>query len=311
MKKERLNRLGEILKESVAKLEIAGGNLCVVHKGQEVYYAQAGYANIAEKKKMERDTIVRLYSMSKPVTAAAIMLLVERGIIDLWDPVEKYIPEFANISVTADSREDIGAVKAKRSMTIKDCMNMTSGLPYGDDSDISSRDVGKVFKELDKRLYSEKPMTTREFAGKLGGCRLDFQPGEGWRYGTSADVLGAVIEVASGIRFGEFLQKELFEPLGMIDTGFSVPVNKRDRLATVYEWTPKGLVEFHDNHLGICNHMDTEVVFESGGAGLVSTIEDYWKFTQMLMQKGNFNGREILAPKTVEYLTACRLQPHP
>lgn len=310
MKKERLNRLGEILKESVAKQEIAGGNLCVVHKGQEVYYAQAGYANIAEKKKMERDTIVRLYSMSKPVTAAAIMLLVERGIIDLWDPVEKYIPEFANISVTADSREDIGAVKAKRSMTIKDCMNMTSGLPYGDDSDISSRDVGKVFKELDKRLYSEKPMTTREFAGKLGGCRLDFQPGEGWRYGTSADVLGAVIEVASGIRFGEFLQKELFEPLGMIDTGFSVPVNKRDRLATVYEWTPKGLVEFHDNHLGICNHMDTEVVFESGGAGLVSTIEDYWKFTQMLMQKGNFNGREILAPKTVEYLTGCRLQPH-
>ena len=94
---EKLNRLSDILEESVAKQEIAGGNLCVIHKGREVYYAQAGYANIAEKKKMERNTIVRLYSMTKPVTAAAVMLLVERGMIDLWDPIEKYIPEFANI----------------------------------------------------------------------------------------------------------------------------------------------------------------------------------------------------------------------
>ena len=310
MRIEKLNRLSDILEESVAKQEIAGGNLCVIHKGREVYYAQAGYANIAEKKKMERNTIVRLYSMTKPVTAAAVMLLVERGMIDLWDPIEKYIPEFANISVTADSREDIGALKAKRSITVKDCMNMTSGLPYGDDMDISSQDVGKVFQELDKRLYSANPMTTREFAGKLGVCRLDFQPGEGWRYGTSADVLGAVVEVASGMRFGEFLKKEFFEPLGMHDTGFSVSENKRDRLATVYEWTPNGLVEYHDNHLGICNHMDIEIVFESGGAGLVSTIEDYARFTQMLMQKGKFAGKEILAARTVEYLTSCHLQPH-
>lgn len=309
MKSEKLKRLGEILEESVVKQEIAGGNLCVVHRGQEVYYAQAGYANIAEKRKMERDTIVRLYSMSKPVTAAAVMLLVERGIIDLWDPVEKYIPEFANVMVTADCWEDIGAVKAKRSVTVKDCMNMTSGLPYGDNPDIASRDVGKVFQELDKRLYSVNPMTTVEFAGRLGGCRLDFQPGEGWRYGTSADVLGAVVEVASGMRFGEFLEKEFFKPLGMVDTGFSVSENKRDRLATVYEWTPNGLVEFHGNNLGICNHMDTGIAFESGGAGLVSTIEDYWRFTQMLMQKGSFNGKEILSPKTVEYMTGCHLQP--
>lgn len=308
MKSERLKRLGEILEESVTKQEIAGGNLCVMHKGQEVYYAQAGYANIAEKKKMERDTIVRLYSMSKPVTAAAVMLLVERGVIDLWDPLEKYIPEFANVTVTADRWIDNGAVKAKRSVTVKDCMNMTSGLPYGDDLDMASRDVGEVFVELDKRLYSEDPMTTIEFAGRLGSCRLDFQPGEGWRYGTSADVLGAVVEVASGMRFGEFLEKEFFQPLGMKDTGFSVPEGKRTRLATVYEWTPDGLVEFHGNNLGICNHMDTKIAFESGGAGLVSTIEDYWRFTQMLMQKGSFDGKEILAPKTVEYLTGCHLQ---
>ena len=117
-------------------------------------------------------------------------------------------------------------------------------------------------------------MTTVELAKRLGGCRLDFQPGEGWRYGTSADVLGAVVEVASGMRFGEFLEKEFFEPLEMKDTGFWVPDSKRDRLAVVYESTPNGLVEFHGNHLGICNHMDAKIAFESGGAGLVSTLED-------------------------------------
>ena len=309
MKSERLKRLGEILGESVAKQEIAGGNLCVMHKGQEVYYAQAGYANIAEKKKMERDTIVRLYSMSKPVTAAAVMLLVERGVIDLWDSLEKYIPEFANATVTADRWIDKGAVKAKRSVTVKDCMNMTSGLPYGGDVDISSRDVEAVFEEVDKRLYTDKPMTTVELASRLGKCRLDFQPGEGWRYGTSADVLGAVVEVASGMRFGAFLEKEFFQPLGMKDTGFSVSDDKKDRLAVVYESTPEGLVEYHGNHLGICNHMDTKIAFESGGAGLVSTLDDYWRFTQMLLQKGTFEGKEILAPKTVEHLAGCHLQP--
>lgn len=309
MKNDKLKRLGEILEESVSRQEIAGGNLCVIHKGQELYYAQAGFADIAKGRKMQRDTIVRLYSMSKPITAAAVMLLVERGIVDLWDPVEKYIPEFANMMVTADRTVDMGAVKAKRSVTVKDCMNMTSGLPYGCDPDPSSRDVGKVFDELDRRLYSDNPMTTVELAKRLGGCRLDFQPGEGWRYGTSADVLGAVVEVASGMRFGEFLEKEFFEPLGMKDTGFSVPDSKKDRLAVVYESTPNGLVEFHGNHLGICNHMNTKIAFESGGAGLVSTLEDYWRFTQMLMQKGSFAGKEILAPRTVEYLTSCHLQP--
>ncbi len=310
MKEKKLRRLGELLEESVANQEIAGGNLCVVHKGQELYYAQAGYSDIANKKKMERDSIVRLYSMTKPITASAVMLLVERGIVDLLDPLEKYFPEFADTMVTADRKEDIGAVKAKRSITIKDCMNMTSGLPYGCDADPSSRDVGKVFDELDQRLYSQNPMTTVELARRLGGCRLDFQPGDGWRYGTSADVLGAVVEVASGMHFGEFLEKEFFKPLGMKDTGFRVSGDKRDRLAVVYESTPDGLIEYHGNHLGICNHMDAKITFESGGAGLLSTLEDYRRFTQMLMQKGSYEGNELLAPKTVEYMTNCHLQPN-
>ena len=153
-------------------------------------------------------------------------------------------------------------------------------------------------------------MTTMEMASRLGQGRLAFQPGESWRYGTGADILGAVVEAASGVRFGEFLSREFFEPLGMKDTGFSLDASKRDRLTKVYERTPDGLVEYHGNHLGICNHMDADIRFESGGAGLVSTIEDYRHFAQMLMNGGAYQGRTYLMPSTVAYMTGCRLYPH-
>lgn len=305
MNYNRLERLGEILQESVGKQEIAGGNLCVMHKGEEVYYAQAGFADISAGKRIERDSMFRLYSMSKPVTAAAVMVLVERGIVDLLDPVSKYIPTFANMKVATEQ----GDAELSRQVTIKDCMSMTSGLPYCFDTDNSSRDVRKVFDEMDQRLYSDNPMSTLEFAEKIGCCRLAFQPGTSWRYGVSADILGAVVEVASGVSFGTFLSREFFEPLGMKDTNFSVPKESLGRLTKVYEGTESGLVEYHGNHLGIVNHMDTSIAFESGGAGLVSTIEDYKHFTQMLLQRGTYKGVEYLAPKTVDYMTNCRLLP--
>lgn len=303
MRENVLARLGEILEESVQKQEISGGNLCVMYKGEEVYYAQAGMADIANQKKIERDSLFRLYSMTKPITAAAVMMLMEQGKIDLLDPIATYIPEFANMKVATEAQD----VCANRQITVKDCLSMTSGLPYNCDPDASSKDVAKVFEELDKRLYSENPMTTVEWAKKIGGCRLAFQPGEGWRYGVSADVLGAVVEVASGMKFGEFLQQKFFLPLGMKDTGFSVSKEVLPRLVKVYEQTPDGLKEYDGNHLGICNHMDTKICYESGGAGLVSTIEDYQKFAQMLLQKGSYEGRQYLSVKTVEYFTNCHL----
>lgn len=306
MDQTRLARLGELLEESVTKNEIAGGNLCVMYQGKEVYYAQAGYANIAKGTKIERDSLFRLYSMSKPITATAVMLLVERGVIDLLDPIGKYIPEYMHMKVATPS----GDVEADRPVTVKDCLNMTSGLTYGYDLEEANQDVLQVFQEVDKRLYTDTPMTTLEFAQKLGQCRLVFQPGEQWRYGTSADVLGAVVEVASGMKYSEFLKKEFFEPLGMKDTDFRVSAEAMERLTTVYTESTDGLVEYHGNHLGICNHMDTQIAFESGGAGLVSTIEDYKKFAQMLLQKGSYQGKQYLSPKTVEFMTTARLLPH-
>lgn len=302
----KLVRLGEILEESVQIGQIAGGNLCVIHKGEEQYYAESGYADIVNKKKIARDSIFRLYSMTKPITSAAVMLLMERGIIDLFDPVSKYIPTFENMKVAAKA----GDIPTIRQVTIKDCLSMTSGLPYNCDPDPASCDAAQVFDELDRRLYSDNPMTTMEAASKLGEGRLAFQPGEGWRYGVSADILGAVIESASGMYFGEFLKKEFFEPLGMKDTDFRLDTAKRNRLTKVYESTPDGLIEYHGNHLGICNHMDAEIRFESGGAGLVSTIDDYGHFAQMLLNKGTYKGRTYLAPSTVEYMTGCHLYPH-
>lgn len=302
----RLDRLGEVLEQSVQTGQIAGGNLCVLHKGEEVYYAESGYADIANQKKITRNSIFRLYSMTKPITSAAVMLLMERGVIDLLDPVSKYIPTFADMKVA----EPEGDVTANRQVTIKDCLSMTSGLTYNCDPDPASRDAACVYEELDTRLYSDNPMTTMEMALKMGQGHLAFQPGEGWRYGTSADILGAVVEAASGVRFGEFLKKEFFEPLDMADTDFRLDVSKRDRLTKVYEATADGLVEYHGNHLGICNHMDADIRFESGGAGLVSTIPDYTHFAQMLMNKGTYRGRTYLAPATVAYMTGCRLDSH-
>ncbi len=301
---KRLDRLGELLEESVYAGQIAGGNLCVLHKGDEVYYAEAGYADIAGGKKITKDSIFRLYSMTKPITSAAVMLLLERGVLDLLDPISKYIRTFAKIRVATPE----GDVLTNRQVTVRDCLSMTSGLVYNCDPDPASRDTAIVYEELDKRLYSDAPMTTMEVALKLGQGRLAFQPGEGWRYGTSADILGAVVEAVAGISFGAFLKREFFEPLNMVDTDFRLDASKRDRLTTVYETTKDGLIEYHGNHLGICNHMDAEICFESGGAGLVSTIVDYQHFTQMLLNGGTYQGRTYLAPATVAYMTGCRLE---
>lgn len=306
MNKTKLERMGEILQESVEKKEIAGGNLCVMHHGEEIYYAQAGFADVTACRPVRRDTLFHLYSMTKPITSAAVMMLVERGIVDLLDPIAKYIPSFMEMTVATAS----GDVRAERQITVKDCLSMTSGLVYNCDPDPASMDTAKVFHELDQRLYSEQPMTTVELASKLGGCRLAFQPGSEWRYGSSADVLGAVVEIASGITFGEFLQSELFRPLGMKDTDFRVAESEKERLSKIYEETSNGLTEYNGNHLGICNHMDAKTIaFESGGAGLISTLDDYKKFTQMLLQNGTYQGRTYLAPATVAFMTNSHLLP--
>lgn len=331
-------KVQNVMEQAVSDCKVAGVNLLVEKDGEEICYCQAGMADREEKRPMERDTIFRLYSQTKPIAGMAAMILMERGQIDLVQPVSDFLPSFAGRYYCLESegigeeaaggsqkglsaREEPGfedgpepgaGVKAvMQPMRIYDLLRMTSGLVYPDEETRSGKETMKVFEEIDRRLLTQKAMTTREIADRLAGCTLAFEPGSSWRYGTSADVLGAVVEAASGMKFGEFLEKELFAPLGMKDTAFWVPEEKRSRLAAVYETVEKDgkntLARYEGNHLGIRNKMDQPPAFESGGAGLASTLDDYMRFSRMLLQEGVFEGKEILKPSTVRYFTGGEL----
>lgn len=303
-------KLRQILEQAVEENLVAGGNLLVWEDGKELVYTQAGLADRENNKKINRDTIFRLYSMSKPVTAAAAMILMERGMLDLYEPVSKFLPEYAEVKVAAEN----GLISPQREMLVGDLLSMTSGLVYPDEATVSGKTTDLVYQELDRRLYSENPMTTRELAKNLANCPLAFTPGSSWQYGTSADVLAAVIEVISERKFSEFLDEEIFMPLGMRDTGFWVPEEKQDRLAKTYETVVlpdgrKDMILYTGNHLGIRNDMMQSPAYEAGGAGLVSTLDDYMKFAGMLLGEGFFDGVRILQPETVRYMCSRELMP--
>lgn len=289
------------LDAAVANHEAAGLSVLVRKDGEEVFYTAAGMANQEEQRLIHRNSIFRLYSQSKPVTAAAVMLLVERGIIDLMDPVEKFLPGFRCQMVITEK----GLVPAVRSATVLDLLGMTAGLSYPSE-DEAGQYAARVFDENDRLIAQGGGMDTVEFCNRLGQQPIAFQPGSHFRYSTCADILGAVVEVASGKKFGDFLKEELFQPLGMKDTDFYVPAEKMDRFVTAYYRSENGLQPWLARNLcvGVYDHMPA---FQSGGAGLVSTLDDYAAFTQMLMNKGEYNGHRILSPAAVAYLTTPQL----
>lgn len=292
-------KLRSLLEQAVSEGEMAGANVLVIRNGVELAYAEAGFADIARQKAFGRDTICRIYSMTKPVTAVAAMILMERGQLDMGQSVGDILPAYRRLQVWENGKK----VPLRRNLLVKDLLNMTSGLSYPGE-DASGREVAAVFRELDDRLYGDTPMTTMEWADRLADCALAFHPGEKWMYGTSADVLGAVIEKVAGMPFGEFLKKEIFEPLDMTDTGFYVPQDAQHRLAQVYQ-CHEGVTVQQTNNLGICYTQHRQPAFESGGAGLVSTIDDYAKLAQSLLG----HGKQILTPATVEYLTKGKMLP--
>lgn len=293
-------KLQEILERAVADAQVAGANVLVLRGTQELAYAQAGFADIENGKPFARDTICRIYSMSKPVTAVAAMILVERGVLDLGAGVGEYLPEFCDMRVWENGQK----VPARRNVLIKDLLGMTSGISYPAE-DPSGQEVARVFEELEDRIFGDNPMTTREWAQKIGACALAFQPGEKWMYGASADVLGAVIESVAGMSLREFMRKEIFEPLGMTDTDFYVPGEKSARLTQIYERTSDGLRPFRDDNLGISYCADRLPAFQSGGAGLCSTVDDYGKLARSLLG----HGVQLLKPQTVRTMTDNQLLP--
>lgn len=305
MNRKKLERLGELAQEMVDKEFVSGVTCMVIRHGEEQCYYEAGYRDISAGIKMTRDTIHRLYSMTKPITAAAVMILLEEGRIDLLNHVSDYLPGFQNpyMIVCGD------VVPIAKPMTIQNLLNMTSGLVYPGEGNPAEVRSGKLVEEIKDKLLTDQALTTVEIADRIGRMPLAFAPGASWQYGLSADVLGAIVEVVSGMRFGAFLAKRIFEPLGMQDTAFYVPADKQNRLAKAYRETACGLIEEEGCHLGIQNQMKLPPAFESGGAGLCSTIDDYAKFTQMLLEGGSYHGRRVLLPQTVKYMTTAHITP--
>lgn len=305
---DTFERLQQVMNQAVSDCEVAGVNLLIEKDGRELYYGQAGMADREAGRPVCRDTIFRLYSQTKPVTAAAVMILMERGLIDLCQPVSDFIPEYGQMKVF---RGD-AVTSCEVPVRIFDLLRMTSGMIYPEERSAAGLIVGKVFEEAINRLGTPQEMTTMELAKRLAGCPLAHVPGEAWRYGTSADVLGAVVEAVTGQRFGEFLKKEIFDPLGMTDTDFWVPGEKQERLAAAYETIREAdgscrLVRYEGNNLAVSNGMAKAPAFEAGGAGLASTLDDYMRFARMLLMEGETGGVRILKPRTVQYMTGGRL----
>ena len=291
--------MDEILRQEVEKGGAPGVSAMVLHDGKEIYYGAFGMADMEKAVPMKRDTIIRLFSMTKPVTAVAVMILAERGLIQLRDPVAYYLPEFWEQKVFAENGEE---VPVNRQVTILDMMSMTSGITYPDDSHESGRRIGKLFGELIGKRMRGECVTTQDYVREIAKVPTCFQPGEKWMYGLSADVLAAVVEKVTGLRYGEFLKKEIFEPLNMKDTGFFVPKEKEGRFAQIYLFDQKQgkVAPSLDCHLGV--YYGEDVQYESGGAGLVSTLDDYAHFASMLINGGVYEGKRILASRTVEYM---------
>lgn len=289
-------RLQQTLDTAIARRELPCGNVLVLKNGEEIAYAEGG-ADLLTGKPIARDTIFRLYSQTKPITAAAVALLVERGVLDLLEPVDKYLPGFARQTVI---RADGTTVWADRQVTLMDLLGMTAGLSYPGD-DPAGRYATRLFDANTQAILRGSGMSTVAFCNEIGKLPLAFQPGSEYRYSSCADVLGAVVELADGRLFSRFLREEFFEPLGMTDTGFCVTPRNQDRLVTCAQRAHMSTWA----QMNLCvGRYEAEPVFASGGAGLVSTLDDYARFATMLLNGGTLDGRQYLTPQTVAWLTS-------
>jgi CubicO group peptidase (beta-lactamase class C family) len=293
---ERLGRLHQEFERLTKEGKRAGAITLIVRNGSIADWCTYGYRDVDAKLPMEKDSILRVYSMTKSITSAAAMILVEEGKLRLDDHVDKFIPEFKNIKVfrggTADD-PDLG--KPTRPMTIKHLLTHTSGLTYGWDDG----PVDKLYKKV--KVFDAHSL--KEFAARVSTLPLLANPGDQYQYSISLDVLGYVIEVVSGMPFDQFVKTRVLDPLKMHDTYFTVPAEKRGRVAKIYRLKEGKLVEEPREP----SEPATRPYFPSGGGGLYSTIGDYARFAQALLNGGTLDGVRILGRKTVELMMANHL----
>ncbi len=299
---QRLARIGPVIKGEIERGQYPGAVILVVRKGKVVYFDSIGQLDPASGKPMTKDAIFRLYSMTKPYTSVAAMILMEEGRLRLTDPVSRYIPAFGKLEVSVASTDPYtGATKysnvpVDREITIQDLLRHTSGFVYG-----SFTSHPKVKELYAKEGVDWKDVTPAEQIERLAKVPLAHQPGTTFEYSLSTDVLGRVIEVISGMPLSRFIQERIFTPLGMTDSAFIVPPDKRDRLAQ-----PFAIDRATNTPI---NLLDVTVVQknDAGGAGSVGTAADYARFLQMMINGGQLDGVRLLSRTTVKYMTADHL----
>jgi len=295
---ERLELVDRLLEDVVERGEFAGASMVVARHGKLVYQKSVGERDLAAGKPMTEDTIVRIYSMSKPITGVAMMILFEEGKWQLDDPVSKYIPEFADMKVYAGENEDgsMKLVEPDHPMTMRELMSHSGGLTYGV---FGSTPVDKMYQE-------DNPLAADDLQGmidRLAEIPLLAQPGDQWIYSVSVDVQGYLVEKLSGQSFPDFLEERIFEPLGMDDTAFYVAAGAQDRFSRLYRLAEEGggLVEVGGQDFGAGDYASMPGL-PSGGAGLTSTIGDYLRFSQMMLNGGELDGKRILSPASVNMM---------
>jgi len=310
---ERLERISSAIQKSIDDGRISGGVSLVARHGKIAYLRAVGMADRDARKPMRTDSIFRICSMSKPLTSVAVMILYEEGRFMLGDPLSDYLPEFKHMKVLdppwpQDKTSPPGAlVDAKRPITIEQLLTHTSGLTYP-----WNARIGKAYRDANVGTgIKQQEGTISEGVKRLAAVPLLFQPGDDWEYSLADDVLGRLVEVVSGMPFDKFLQERLFQPLGMKDTGFFPPDEKVPRLATAYAFDDKGLHPILDKQVmaegGFQYTADYPYrgphTYFSGGGGLCSTAEDYYRFCQMMLNGGELNRVRILSRKSVELMS--------
>jgi CubicO group peptidase (beta-lactamase class C family) len=312
---EKLERIPALLKEAVEKKQIAGGVALIARRGKVVQVSTAGFQDIENKTAMTDATIFRLASMSKPITSVAVMQLVEDGKLKVTDTLAQYVPEFKNMKVAVPSPDgkSFETVKAERAITIQDLLTHSSGITY---RIMSKPHVGKLYEEADVcDGLVESPVSLADNVRKIAKLPLVCQPGSAWEYGLNTDVLGHVVEVVSGKSLEEFLRERVFTPLKMNDTSFNLAKDKHGRLASLYATKEdKSLRKVGEKaeksgpfvySATVPLHADNK--YFSGGAGLVATAGDYFRFGQMMLNGGELNGARVLKAETVATMTKNQL----
>ncbi len=300
---ERLARIDEFIeRQYIATGRLNNAQVLVARGGQPVHYAHFGSLR-DDGTGMREDALFRIASMTKPVTSIAFMQLVERCAVAVDDPVARVIPEFAELGVYTGGGGALPFAPARRGkpMRFVDLLTHMSGLTYGFQNR-SSIDAAYRDAQLD---LSRGSLTSDEYIAKLAQIPLEFEPGSSWNYSVSTDVIGIAVERLSGMSLGVYLAEHVFGPLEMVDTGFDVPEDKAERLADAYGYRPGKTPRLVDR--AVESRLLQPAKFHSGGGGLVGTIADYHRFCTMLLNKGKLDGAWIVAPKTLDLMTANQL----